>query len=97
CDGAKVARPLTQMMGGIPTPLTELVARMMEKDAGKRTGSYREALEQLEKLMVRTQTTQQIRALQAAPAKRSGGSVWVIVGIVGIVIIVGTAIYLLSR
>ena len=97
CNGAKVARPLTQMMGGIPTPLTELVARMTEKDAGKRTGSYQEALEQLEKLMVRTQTTQQIQALQVAPPKKPGGWVWVIVGMVGIVIIVGGSMYFFGR
>jgi serine/threonine protein kinase len=70
CDASRTARPLTQILGGIPTPLTELIGQMMDKDPAKRTPSYAVALERLENLLQRTQTTMQIRAAQpAAPVR----------------------------
>jgi serine/threonine protein kinase len=75
-DPAKPARPLTTLIGGIPTPLTDLLNRMMDKDAAKRPASYAEALEHLRKLLVRTQSTQQIRSLAGSAAKPTTRTAW---------------------
>lgn len=75
-DATKTARPLTMLIGGIPTPLTDLLTRMMDKDPAKRPASYAEALDHLRKLLVRTQSTQQIRAVGGVPAQPAARTAW---------------------
>lgn len=69
-DAAKVARPLSVVVGGVPPALTELIASMMENHPAKRMASYDAALEQLRTYQQRTQPTQQIWAIRLPPSRR---------------------------
>ena len=88
-------RPLGEMVPDCPTPLIELIERMLEKDPARRLQSLEEGLTVLDRMNSRLETTQSvaINALARRGERRRSAGLFILIFAAGLVLCALVAAY----
>jgi serine/threonine protein kinase len=93
-DPARKPKPAAEVVPGTPASLSQLLARMLEKDPTHRCATYEEALDVIQDLANRTRQTQQVAIPPANPDSPRNRNLNAALAAVGVAVILGCLIAL---